>query len=145
MKYYKNKLNQIYAYDDNINQAILNELIAKHNLTPLSKKELETLNKPKEQDKLTSLKEQFINAIDEVLNSEAKKRGYDDIKSARSYAGYDNAFRAESEAFGKWSANVWQWGYALLERIKNGEVDINTLELSQVLKDMPKLSIESKE
>lgn len=143
MKYYKNKLNQIYAYDDNISQVMLNEFIAKHNLTPLNKKELETLNKPKEQDKLTSLKEQFINAIDEVLNSEARKHGYDDIKSARSYVGYENAFRVESEAFGKWSANVWQWGYTLLESIKNGEVDINTLELSQVLKDMPKLEITS--
>lgn len=65
MKYYKNTQNQIYAYDDNISQVMLNEFIAKHNLTPLSKKELSELNKPKEPS-LTELKQA---KLDEILTA----------------------------------------------------------------------------
>lgn len=140
MKYYKNKDNSIYAYDNDVNAEFLKDAVEKHGLTPLSESEINELNTPKEltpQEKLEQLKAEFIKTIDGILNKVAQSKGYDDIISARSYAGYDNPFRAESEAFGKWSADVWQWAYALQDKVVKGEVDVSNLSIDNVLKDMP--------
>lgn len=66
------------------------------------------------------LVEAFKEKIQEVLDTAAREKGYDNIVSACSYAGYDNPFKAEGEAFGKWRAEVWAKGYELLGEIENG-------------------------
>lgn len=48
MKRYKDKNNQIYAYDDDVSEELLKQRIKELGLTPLTQKELEELNKPKE-------------------------------------------------------------------------------------------------
>ena len=48
MKRYRDKNNQIYAYEDDVREELLNQRIKELGLTPLTKKELEDLNKPKE-------------------------------------------------------------------------------------------------
>ena len=48
MKRYKDKNNQIYAYEDDVSEELLAQRIKELGLTPLTKKELEELNKPKE-------------------------------------------------------------------------------------------------
>ena len=48
MKYYKNANGEIYAYENDVSNELLNQRIKELGLTPLSKKELEELNKPKE-------------------------------------------------------------------------------------------------
>ena len=48
MKYYKDKNSEIYAYEENVSKEFLTQKIKELGLTPLTKKELEELNKPKE-------------------------------------------------------------------------------------------------
>ncbi|MGG7049241.1 MULTISPECIES: hypothetical protein [unclassified Campylobacter] len=105
----------------------------------------ELKKEPNPDEILVKLKAEFIKAVDNILDSEAKKKGYDNIVTARSYAGYDNAFRAEGEAFGRWSAEVWKWAYTLQDKVEKGQMDISKLRVENVLKDMPKLELQSKE
>ncbi len=48
MKEFKNANREIFAYDDDVSEELLNQRIQELGLTPLTKKELEELNKPKE-------------------------------------------------------------------------------------------------
>ena len=48
MKRYKNASGEIFAYDDDVSKELLNQRIQELGLIPLTKKELEELNKPKE-------------------------------------------------------------------------------------------------
>lgn len=143
MKYFKDKQNQIYAYDDDVSDEFLNAKIKELSLTPLSEKELNELTSQKEPPlTLEALQITFKARVDEIMNKEARARGYDDIVSAVSYAGYENAFQKEALAFGKWRSNVWSWGYSLLNQIQNSEININELNIDEVFKDMPRLELE---
>ena len=53
MKYYKNKNNEIFAYEDDISEEFLNQRIKELGLTPISYEEASKLLEPKidEQDK----------------------------------------------------------------------------------------------
>lgn len=86
---------------------------------------------------LEELTELFKKKTQELLDTKAKEKGYDDILSACSYAGYENDFKAEGEAFGIWRAKVWKYGYALLDAIGKGE---RTLPKSfeELMKELPK-------
>ena len=71
MKRYKDKNNQIYAYEDDVSEELLKQRIKELGLTPLTQKELEELNKPKEislaelkLNKLASLNEWAIRMTD---------------------------------------------------------------------------------
>lgn len=48
MKYFKNFKGEVYAYEDDVSEELLNQRINELGLTPLTKKELDGLNKPKE-------------------------------------------------------------------------------------------------
>ncbi|WP_103600349.1 hypothetical protein [Campylobacter concisus] len=86
-------------------------------------------------DELTLL---FKEKTQELLDAKAREKGYDDILSACSYAGYENDFKAEGEAFGVWRAKVWKYGYALLEAISKGKKELPK-SFKELIKDMPKL------
>ena len=64
MKRYKSKNNEIYAYDDDVSEELLNQRIKELGLTPLTQKELEELNKPKE----ISLEELRLAKLAELSN-----------------------------------------------------------------------------
>lgn len=89
------------------------------------------------EEKIERLKQEFLARVDATLNATAHERGYDNIHTAVSYAGYENKFQAEGISFGKWRSNVYEWGYALLEKIEKGEVDINSVSIDETLKSMP--------
>ena len=57
MKYYKNKNNEIYAYDDDISQELLNQRIKELGLTPISDDEANKLLEPKVDEKTKQLAE----------------------------------------------------------------------------------------
>lgn len=84
-----------------------------------------------------ALKTMFTNTIQQMLDAKAQEKGYDNIVSACSYAGYDNPFRAEGEAYGVWRASCWQVGYALLAEVQTGTKPMPTVE--EVLALMPTL------
>nr|DAX81747.1 MAG TPA: hypothetical protein [Bacteriophage sp.] len=89
---------------------------------------------------LAELTVMFKKRVQSMMDEAAKKHGYESILSACSYAGYDNPFRKESEKFGIWRANTWKWGYALLEKIKEGKHKMPT-SFEELLVEMPKLEI----
>lgn len=81
------------------------------------------------------IKESFIIAIQNLLDSKAREKKYDNILSACSYAGYPNVFRSEGEAFGTWMAMCWQKGYQILADAESGVIGMPTIE--EVLAEMP--------
>lgn len=55
MKYYKNSQNQIYAYEDDVSEELLNQKIKELELTPISDDEAKKLLEPKIDEKAKQL------------------------------------------------------------------------------------------
>lgn len=77
---------------------------------------------------IASLQSQIERAIQLVLDRKAGEYGYDGIISACSYAGYDNPYQAEGQAFLQWRGSVWQYCYDQLGEIEAGNRDEPTVE-----------------
>ncbi|MBR8466174.1 hypothetical protein KDE13_07460 [Campylobacter sp. faydin G-140] len=92
---------------------------------------------------LPILEAEFKNRVQTILDQKAKEKGYDSIVSAVSYAGYENVFQTEAINFGKWRANVWAWGYKVLEDVKSGKIDITSTDINEVLASMPEFKGDS--
>lgn len=133
MKYYKDKNNEIYAYEDNhVAQGLAN------GLQEITEKEVDKILHPplSETEAKQKLIEDFKKAVQSILDRKARSKGYDDIVSACSYAGYENEFEKEGRAFGVWRAKCWKWGYGLLSKYQNTPTkDIPSIE--EMLKTMP--------
>lgn len=139
MKYYKDKNNEVFAYEDDVSEEDLKKNIKGFSLTSLTQKELEEFLTPKmaREQKIEFLKQEFLARVDTILNTTAHEHGYDNINTAVSYAGYENKFQAEGISFGKWRSRVYEWGYGLLEKIMKGDVDCDSVSLDETLKSMP--------
>ena len=139
MKYYKDKNNEVFAYEDDVSEEDLKKNIKGFSLTSLTQKELEEFLTPKmaREQKIEFLKQEFLVRVDTILNTTAHEHGYDNINTAVSYAGYENKFQAEGISFGKWRSRVYEWGYGLLEKIMKGDVDCDSVSLDETLKSMP--------
>jgi len=74
------------------------------------------------------IQDAFTKAIQAHMDAKAKERGYDNIVSACSYAGYENTFRVEGEAYGIWRASCWHYAYAQLGLILSAERSMPTIE-----------------
>jgi hypothetical protein len=81
-----------------------------------------------EQELQDKLEKDFKNAIQNILDSTAQSKGYDNILSACSYASVLNDFQTESQKFIVWIASVWSYGYAQLALIKSGGRKLPTIE-----------------
>ena len=116
MKRYKNSNNEIYAYEDDVNEELLRRRIQELGLTPLTQKELEELNKPKEisleelkLNKLASLSKWATKMTDKsainlkgfgvvdggykyLLNVRAMKNNYEALPQ-KVFRMYDNSFK----------------------------------------------------
>lgn len=55
MKYYRNSQNQIYAYEDDVSEELLNQKIKELELTPISDDEAKKLLEPKIDEKAKAL------------------------------------------------------------------------------------------
>lgn len=80
------------------------------------------------EEKLRSFNEDGKNVVSEFLDSEARKLGYDNIISARSYSGYPNEFQTDSQKFIKLSSLCWSISYAIIDEIKSGKRETITKE-----------------
>ena len=72
MKYYKNKNNEIYAYEDDVSEELLNQKMKELGLTPISDDEAKKLLEPKvdEQDKqLAQLEADIIECKDDIRHA----------------------------------------------------------------------------
>lgn len=83
----------------------------------------------------TASEADFIKAVDDVLNAEARSKGYDNIISACSYCGVANAFQMESIAFVQWRASVWQHCYQVLADVQSATRTKPTI--AELLAELP--------
>lgn len=58
----------------------------------------------------------FNSAIQTHLDNKAKEFRYDNMMSARSYAGYENPFQIEAKKLALWASNCW---------VKAGEIEVD--------------------
>ena len=65
-------------------------------------------------------KQMLITAVQNMLDSAAKAKGYDSILSACSYAAYPNPFQAEGQEFVAWRGAVWAKCYEILGEVEAG-------------------------
>lgn len=74
--------------------------------------------------------ERFRAAIQAHLDAAAVAAGYDDIKTAVTYAEEPAVpkFQAEGQAFRAWRSLVWDYGYAQLDLVLAGEREQPTVE-----------------
>ena len=63
---------------------------------------------------------ELVDWIEIKLNSVAKSHGYDDIKSCRSYTGFENSFRYECTTLSKWASDVWVEAFKIKDAIIAG-------------------------
>jgi hypothetical protein len=71
-------------------------------------------------------KEYFMSLMNNVIESEANKYGFDSAISARSYCGTENKYQAFSVGFTKWSAEFWNVGEDIAASVMSGKRDIPT-------------------
>lgn len=57
---------------------------------------------------LYNVSKELENAISHVLDAKAVEYRYDDMKSVRSYTGFDNKFQAECINLATWGASCWE-------------------------------------
>ena len=76
----------------------------------------------------------FDKAIQRHLDTKAQEFRYDNMMSARSYAGYDNEFQAEATTLAKWASACWTKAGQIQTDVQNGTIDTpTTQELIEML------------
>jgi len=73
--------------------------------------------------------------INNLLDSTAASYGYEDMKSARSYTGFDNPFREECLRLAIWGTSCWDKARELKEAFYRGELEEVSVEY--VMGQMP--------
>ena len=77
----------------------------------------------------------FNNAIQTHLDKKAQEFRYDNIMSARSYAGYENPFQAEAQKLAVWASNCWVKAGEIEADVESGKRDMPTID--EVLSELP--------
>lgn len=80
----------------------------------------------------------FEDAVQGLLNSAVRSKGYDDVYTCISYYNSeDDVFRAEARAVSEWRDRVWRKCHEILNQWNAGEIGQPTV--AQVLSQLPKL------
>ena len=72
-------------------------------------------------------KQMLITAVQNMLDSAAKTKGYDSVLSACSYAAYPNQFQAEGQEFLVKRSAVWAKCYEILGEVEAGTRPVPTV------------------
>jgi len=75
--------------------------------------------------------------IQETVDNMARSKGYEDMKSARSYTGFDNPFRKECLKLSIWCANCWAEAAKIKQEYDRGII-IEPPTLTYILDRLPK-------
>ena len=128
MKFYISNGGEVFAYESDGSQ----DSEIKPGMVEMTAAEIEAHINPTltDAEKIAAI----TASIQAVLDGEAQSRNYDNINAIGKYLGYDNAFRAECEALGSWTAQVWSKGYELLNTWQQTGVEITQ---QQVLDQLP--------
>lgn len=82
----------------------------------------------------------FTAVLQNHLDAEARKLGYDSCLSVCSYVDTGvPKFDAEGQAFRQWRSAVWQKGYAIVAAVKAGEREVPSE--AELLAEIPLLSV----
>lgn len=90
---------------------------------------------------LSELPSTFTALVQNKLDQTARTFGYDDIRSAVSYADEPAVpkFQKEGEALREWRSLVWQHCYTALEDVQAGRRTVPTV--SELLAELPSLQM----
>ena len=77
----------------------------------------------------------FNNAIQTHLDKKAKEFRYDNMMSARSYAGYENPFQAEAQKLAVWASSCWVKAGEIEADVQAGNREMPTID--EVLSELP--------
>ena len=75
------------------------------------------------------------NAIQNHLDKKAQEFRYDNMVSARSYAGYINPFQTEAQALATWCADCWEKAGQIEADVEAGNRPMPTVD--EVLAELP--------
>lgn len=129
MKYFKNELGEVFAYEADGSQ----DAYIQPSLVRMTDAEVEAHLNPVRV--LTT--EDFIAAIQAHMDDTARSFGYDDIKSAVTYAEEPAVpkFQAEGQAFRAWRSKCWAYCYEQLALVESGKREQPTIEA--ILAELP--------
>jgi len=82
-----------------------------------------------------ALKKDLETGVQKFLDKTAKEAGYDNMLSACSYAGFENAYQAEGQALLVWRSDVWTYCYNVLNAVASGDREIPTK--AELLSELP--------
>lgn len=95
----------------------------------------------KEEPDTEDIVDEYKEAIQTFMDSEAQKLGYDNVFTVISYENDDNPkFATEASAFKKWRSAVWTYGLGELNKALNGEIEIPSID--EFISSLPTLNIE---
>ena len=110
-----------------------------NNLILPTKKENEIINQKIREleaiDRTVKQQQTFNNAIQTHLDNKAKEFRYDNMMSARSYAGYTNPFQDEAQKLAIWASNCWVKAGEIEADVKAGNRAMPTID--EVLAELP--------
>ena len=88
---------------------------------------------------LSQLIEKFRTAIQKNMDAAAVAAGYDDMKTAVTYAEEPAVpkFQAEGQALRAWRSLVWAYGYEQIKAVQSGEREMPTVE--ELVAELPAL------
>lgn len=83
--------------------------------------------------------EKYREAIQKHLDDAARAAGYDDIRTAVTYADEPAVakFQAEGQAFRAWRSLVWAYGYEQVDAVTAGEREQPTID--ELISELPAL------
>lgn len=87
------------------------------------------------------IKNGLITAVQSHMDSTAQSSGYDDIKTACTYADESAVpqFQSEGQAFRAWRSLVWAYCYEIMADVLDGKRQVPTEE--QLIAELPKLTL----
>lgn len=87
------------------------------------------------------LLDKFKQGIQQHMDEAAQAAGYDDIKTAVTYAEEPAVpqFQIEGKAFREWRSLCWAFGYQLLGQVMAGDISMPTM--SEVISQLPTLNL----
>ena len=86
---------------------------------------------------IDNMRKDMTNAIEWLLDSKAQEFRYDDMKSVRSYTGFDNPFRAECITLATWGASCWIAAGQIEADVASGNRAMPTI--TELMAEMPQL------
>ena len=124
MKYLKNDKNEVFAFEADGSQ---DAFIPAH-LVPITEAEADAIRFPpptKEQQEAA-----VVAAVQSHLDAPAHALGYDDIKTAVTYADEPSVplFQQQGQAFRSWRSLVWAKCYTVLAQVDSGSIPAPTID-----------------